>query len=1148
MSPTNSDSSKSSVDDAEATVPAFATSMTPAARQRLANAFKQSANAVSAASPGLRSFWSRINLVSPDTAINNIMSSTPFATSAVSGADTEGENPSARPGPHVINPIPTTTQSSDFIEFLASDDAEESTTRLRALLDSSTDYSSPPLVVSATDERRSVTDPSTVNEGGLTVNLPVESNTKDNAESPLFATSSASRGSSPGFTSPFNMKNTGSSVFNSDLHPKAYGEEGYHRSSIVSSVTEGDVDVGLVRALEASTGTDHFVHVKVEDEKARIREEAARLADFKKAHDEFQAALNPVMENVVDSTPAVPPKVLSTSKAAPSRVVEPAVEALSASPVVSTKPADSKAVKSEPSLSDISALLSSVMEANEALSKSNEKLLAEVVALKSGVASAPARSTGSTVDDEGVPNEYDTTDPWLVVSKSSRSPTGGSSKDMMSAPARLVRGDHGSQSMPGWSGLEPATYMDVATAPPYVSDGPPMPVSSVRTSEPNGVTFSPLTEAIPTVDRKAAPAGLFSGPDDNPNPPSYGNAFANGGGSPGGGSGGGGGSPGGGHGAPSDSSSSSGGSNSDARDHTFKVGDGEVVFNCFVADDEIPAVPPGGPGGYPDDGDLTVVTPKDKRLNISDYGYEKQRGWLTQSLELQFGVYEFAVTEKKDRGNVTTSGSIVDRYDSHLAKLKKTKTHLHNRDILQLTYVPATKPGVDLDMPESQLRLVTRHEVFINGGRDCSSILSSWGDIKWKDVVFWQRTINVKNVNLSIYEKQSSRILFEILRKSCTSDFWDEIVKVGEKSGLNEDSWGGVTCLYLCITTLFYAPEHVLEALRNDIRSFEKVGLTKTEGENVKVKTKHLLRITKALYQSRGLQNELEGCIVRGFQNCSNEALRDHFVQAQRATVKELMALRMNRSDSAQLTQKQIHDRIVYHCDEAVTLYEALCLNRQYINGKGAQLQFMKASTPRQLTPKVTCDNCLENHYVNECPKDRDEDAISRNRKARVEKQKQNKTDKDRKSNADEVPTRDKNGNSSGSTIIHHKAPRVMNGKVEVYCNKCEKWTDHSTRFHKAAQKPGFNLADASPNSPAAQLQAELDAAKSSPAAAASSSAAAASAPSRSALTTIHFKAFTDKQNSLNEAIVRHGATSILGMAAKTQLDALNAEFSQNFG
>eukprot|EP00985_Skeletonema_marinoi_P016873 scaffold9157_cov125-Skeletonema_marinoi.AAC.1 len=95
------------------------------------------------------------------------------------------------------------------------------------------------------------------------------------------------------------------------------------------------------------------------------------------------------------------------------------------------------------------------------------------------------------------------------------------------------------------------------------------------------------------------------------------------------------------------------------------------------------------------------------------------------------------------------------------------------------------------------------------------------------------------------------------------------------------------------------------------------------------------------------------------------------------------MALRMNRSDSAQLTQKQILDRIVYHCDEAVTLYEALCLNRQYINGKGAQLQFMKASTPRQLTPKVTCDNCHENHYVNECPKDRDEDAISRNRKAR---------------------------------------------------------------------------------------------------------------------------------------------------------------------
>ena len=1147
MSPTNSISSKSSADDAAAAVPAFAESMTPFARQRLANALKQSVNAVTAASPGLRSFWSRMNVVDPDTAINAV-SSTPSAGIAASRADAGGGNssPSAQPGLHVISPIPTTTKSSDSIEFLTSDDADENTARLRALLDPSTDYSSPPMVVSATDERRSVTYPSSVKEGGLTVNPPVESNDKDNTESPLFATSSTSRGSSPGFTSPLNVKNTGSSVFNSDLHPKAYDEEGYHRSSIVSSVTEGDVDVGLVRALEASTGADQFVYVNVDDEKARIREEAARLADFKKAHDEFQAALNPVMEDVVDATPAVPPKVLSAPKAAPLRVVEPAVKAPSASPVVSTKPAESKAVKSEPSLSDISALLSSVMERNEALSKSNEKLLAEVAALKSGVASAPARSTGSSDDDKGVPDEYDTTDSWFVVSKSSRSPTGGSSKDIMSAPARLVRGDHGSQSMLGWSGLEPATYMDVATAPPYVPDDPPVPVSSVRTSEPNGVTFSPLTEAIPTVDRKAAPAGLFSGPDDNPNPPSNGNAFANGGGSPGGG--GGGGSPGGGHGASSDSSSSSGGSNNDARDHTFKVGDDEVLFNCFVADDEIPAVPPVGPGGFPDDGDPRVQTPKEGRLGISDYGYEKQRSWLTQPLELQFGVFEFAVTDKKERGNVTTSGSIVDRYDSHLAKLKKTKDHLHARDIFQLTFVPATRPGIDLDMPASQLRLVTRHEVFVDGGRDMSSILSSWGDIKWKDVVFWQRIINVKNVNLSKYEKQSSRILFEILRKSCTSDFWDEIKKISEKSGLEEESMGGVTCLYLCITTLFYAPEHVLEALRNDIRSFEKVGVTKTEGENVKLVTTHLLRITKALYQSRGLQNELEGCIVRGFQVCSNDALRDYFVTEQRATVRTLMDLRMNRSNSAQLTQKQIRDRIVHHCDEAVALYESLCLNRQYINGKGAQLQFMKLSTPRQLTSGVTCDNCLENHYVNECPKDRDEDAIAKNRKARMEKQKQNKSDKEKKSKADEVPTRDKNGNTSGSTIVHHKAPRVMNGKVEVYCNKCEKWTDHPTRFHAAAKKPGFNLAGASPNSPAVKLQAEFDAAKSSPAAAAPFNAAAATVPARSALTTIQFKAFTEKQNSLNEAIVRHGATSILGMAAKQQLDSLNAEFSQHFG
>jgi hypothetical protein len=191
MSPTNSISSKSSVNDADATVPAFAKSMTPFARQRLANAVKQSANAIAAASPGLKSFWSRMNVVDPDTAIN-AMSSTPSAEIAVSRADAGGDNPSAQPGLHVISPIRTTTQSSDSIEFLASDDANETTTRLRALLNSSTDYSSPPMVVSATDERRPVTYPSKVKEGGLTVNPPVESNDKDNTDSPLFATSSIS--------------------------------------------------------------------------------------------------------------------------------------------------------------------------------------------------------------------------------------------------------------------------------------------------------------------------------------------------------------------------------------------------------------------------------------------------------------------------------------------------------------------------------------------------------------------------------------------------------------------------------------------------------------------------------------------------------------------------------------------------------------------------------------------------------------------------------------------------------------------------------------------------------------------------------------------------------------------------------------------
>ena len=95
--------------------------------------------------------------------------------------------------------------------------------------------------------------------------------------------------------------------------------------------------------------------------------------------------------------------------------------------------------------------------------------------------------------------------------------------------------------------------------------------------------------------------------------------------------------------------------------------------------------------------------------------------------------------------------------------------------------------------------------------------------------------------------------------------------------------------------------------------------------------------------------------------------------------------------------------------------------------------------------------------------------------------------------------------------------------------------------------KPGFKLADTHPS---AKAQAGLDGTVPSPSsvAAATTAAPTAAPASPSALTAVQFREFVARQESLNDAIARHGPTSNLGKAAKAQLDKLNSDFGAHFG
>ena len=1052
-----------------------AASKTPAQQstvQRLATAV----HSVATTSPGLLNFWRANGLQNPNNAVVSPLAvSTPSAE--LMGADVEGPVPTNQPG-LMVNPTGQTNRSpSVSVDTSAAEGTISGAGRPPTLdVNCFTDYSTLDDVEGVAENGPAVIVPP--HEASQSANkVPAKSNADDVPErSPLFELIDG--GGQAGVSAlarptPLTMSDADLSVFTEpDLHPKSYeggALDGYQRDSVVSSVSDETEDVALLRAIQNSGGQiaslDPFV------EKASMAAQAAALESYKTQHQQTQEAFK------------LPP-----DDTAPVKVVN----------------VDDESLQSQ--VTALSNLLTRVLQSNDAMAK-------EVAALKAAKTAGTAGNidiSKSVGGDEDV-GSYDRLDPWLVEpSTATDSAHGGPNGEVKSAPARLQTGDHGSQSMEGWSGLSRATWMDAASAPPHV---PPSlfegETADMHEAPEDRAVPVPATTKVPVVPPTPAVPVVHTTPVSAPAVVSW---------------------------VPTPTSSSA---------HQFKQDD--VVLDCFVSDDEARRKPPNKPSNISDP-NYGILYPKDQRIPPGMYGHAEQQKVLTYKLPTQtFGVHEANVTEKTDKGNISEGSSIVTQFDLWYGQLRNSEIHLLQRDLLSITYVPKPRDGVRLDIPIEELQFVTRHEIFENGGAVLISITRNWADLKLEWVVLWQRMINAMNVNLSQYEQQSSRLLYEIIRRSCTTDFWDEIMRVKKASGLDGHSWGGVVVLYLCITTLFHAPEHVLQALRSDIDTHELTGLTKTEGENVKVVTKHLGWIVRALLQGRGLQTEHVGKIVRGFINSSNDAFRDYFVMEQRKEVQYQMDLKMNRSLVLVKSQQAIYDDIKLHLDSADSLYEALVDQRLWLTATGSSaILFNKAapSTPRSLPPGAVCDNCLAtDHILPDCPKDRNPDEIKKNRAARLAK---NSGDEKEKK---VLPTRDANGNSKAQII--HREPRVnaRTGQVEVYCGKCEKYTNHTTKFHTQAQEPSFNLSDMGANHPAVQLQTALQTASQAAAAtpAPAAAAPAPSAPGGRTLTAQQLTAFTTKQASLVEAIGRNGAESVLGREAKAQFDQLTKDLESHF-
>ncbi len=1029
-------------------------------RQRLATTDAFSPNSVNTSSPGLQNFWKRINI--QNLVVNASGNLSPTPPSVILSAAVEIHRSSTQSDPIIVSPDNGINRKSTVAAMTPSVGSHPSATRPRTLdgtglsdnpISGSFLRDEPPDVAtssfmlgkaSSVEHGRSATNPSLV---GLAVNNPTATtgSPKVEVEPPLFALTS---GVVDGFSSPLEMNDADFSVFTSvddDLHPKRY-EDGYHRSSFVSTVTDEDkVDVGVLRAISASGGaTSPFIDP--EKEKERLKWEAAALEAFRVPENDLRAAFVQPPELVDSYTPAVKPPAPVARSTVPITTVGHQVSSIA--PGVT---------------GDLNTLVTTLLQQNIALQAENSALKA---AKSDPKVASEVVVTAADDDDEDVveefsgSNEYDMKDPWIADSPASASRSGGGTQAgaANSAPPRLVHGNHGPASMEGRSGLKHGTWMDNLT-----ETG----ASQLNAQGSNEYSWFP-TQGSDSGHGTMPSTVLHAGPT-SPSPP-----------------GGGGGrdalEPGR-HGPhpPKDSS------------HILRVND--VLLTEFVADNEVPADEPHPE--YSDDTDLAVVIKKSDRLKPDQFGYGDQNKYLTKALPTQFGVLAVNVTEKSEKGNISQTTTIVEQFDTQLALVKNSQDHLHARDLIGLTFVPKKKPHVDSNMTTSKVRAANRHQLFVDGGSARVSILEDWSDVKWDDVVLWQRMVHLRHKSLSAYECGSNRILYTMLKKSCTSDFWDDILRQKEDSGLNEESWGGITFLYLCITTLFYAPEHVLVALCKDFKEFEKVGLTKTEGENVKVVTKHLGRLNMALRQGNGLQPELINMILQGMTVSSCVGFRDHFVQLQRQELTKLIQARRNRTRNVVSSQVELYGAVKDILSVATEVYEAHVYHDRYIDVYGNHLSFLKVtkSVPRLMTEGMACDNCLStDHLSPDCPEEKNLEVMKANRAKRLEKEMAESADKD-----DDI--------SSENTT---EDPTVLN-------------------------------------------QAPIDAHRGTPAPAPTACAPAASAPiaatpiSSRTLTAAQFSAYTARQSQLVDAITRHGPSSALGAAAQTQLSQLQKDLEAYF-
>ena len=428
-------------------------------------------------------------------------------------------------------------------------------------------------------------------------------------------------------------------------------------------------------------------------------------------------------------------------------------------------------------------------------------------------------------------------------------------------------------------------------------------------------------------------------------------------------------------------------------------------------------------------------------LKKADYGepgttdYRKNMAMATAALADKFGVASHRVSNTVEEGDHSSRQYIQSTIVGVLGRVEEGHQRSKMMDFMDICVLPKLKGDLSSDNPvdwwdESEVNLWT-----------------DWDRCNITQVKAWQYSVNKR---FSPQDQTASTWLYLFVYNSSTHALRTEVNKKYDRVKKNQR--GGVCYLYLTLCEMFQMSREVKDAMYSFLRLFRSKGIARYTGENVLKASAEVLGICKRLEAANSLLEDHVHDVLCGLSICTNARFRDTFkFLKQSEDANGYIQLPGLPRDA---TVMETIEAIVRKAEDS---YDKLCTAGMWNKTKagGAALNAL-------VTMVNACWNCGdENHRVGDCPKERNEDTIAKNRQAFNDRRRAGRGNGGRDSGG-----RGRGGRGRGSQgrgggrdttsadyqrkVWEAAGIVVAEGKALISCKTCGMNSTHGTAHHKA--------------------------------------------------------------------------------------------------